>query len=113
MFEVSLYLLSRALEDYEERRDQEYAENRSRAHSEEERRTDGFAAGGAGARGEEHRKHTEDAGEGRHENGAETFARRGGGRLYQWQAVVLALFFGEFNDEDRVLRGKSDEEEDA
>lgn len=91
---------------------EEDAEEGDAEHAGEDGGAEGLAHFGAGAGGEDEGDDAQDEGEGGHQNGAETeTAGFGDGG----EAVFAGVFelFGEFDDEDGVLAGESDEDDEA
>ena len=100
------------LEEHVESRDQEDAEHRGRAHSEEHRGAYVQAASCASSGCEEHGQDAADARYRRHHDRTETFRPRLGGGIEDRQAAHVVLFHGELDDEDRILRRKPYQKED-
>ncbi len=83
-----------------------------RDHAAEDGRAERLPAGRACPACEHQRKHAENEGEGGHQDRPQTQPSRLHRRLDDRQAL-LATPFGEFNDQDRVLRREADQHDEA
>src|SRR6202789_2165009 len=99
-------------QDYVEDRDEEEVEEGGEGHAADDGSADGVAAVGSGAGGEVERADAEDEGDGRHEDGAETELGGLDGGFGDGLALCEELL-GELYDEDGVFGGEADEHNEA
>lgn len=101
----------RTLDNDEQRRHEQHREAGRSEHSGEDRDVDGFSGGRSGAIRKHERQNAERECGRRHEDRSETGARSLDGGIDDALAGVSQLA-GDFDDQDRVLRRKHDEQDE-